>query len=141
MRHIVLFFILGALSQSVHAQSTDDANSINVPGQRIAPPAKIYRMWTDDFHPYKGAYALSNGKALYLSNVGRRMYAQVEGQRKHEIVATAPDVFVALDQRLDMHIALDGNGNATGELAYIPDAPERGGATALASAVVRLAFQ
>jgi hypothetical protein len=45
----------------------------------------------------EGAYKLSNGRVLHLSAVDNRLYAEVNGHQRTELVAAAENVFASRD--------------------------------------------
>lgn len=118
MKKLTLILMLGTLSLGATAQTAPDTSTVTISGtdQAIVLPSKYRKMWPDDFSNYKGAYNLSNGQSLSVFSRGTRMYAKVEDQNDHELVAIAPNTFVALDEKLKMTINLHDDGNVSGEL-------------------------
>ena len=121
MKKIMLFSILGALSVAATAQSVPDGSSVRISAseQTIHLPKQVHRMFQGDFDEFKGAYDLANGKTLSLTVQGRRMFAEVDGQEKTEIVAAARNVFIALDEKMKITIEHEWNGDVGGELLWI----------------------
>ncbi len=122
MNRYLVLVTLGALALPGSAQTQSDIDAVRVSGYRGTPATSNYRMWQEDFKPFKGAYDLSNGMTLYVSGSGKRMFAQVDDQTMHEIVATGPDRFAALDQKLSMRIDLRDSDNVRGELSFVNEA-------------------
>ena len=122
MNRYLVVIVLGALALPGSAQAQSGPDAVRVPGQKVAPAASPYRMWQDDFKPFKGAYQLSNGMTLYLTGSGKRMFAQVDDQAVHELIATGRNSFVAVDRQLAMQIDLRDKDNARGELAFVNEA-------------------
>ncbi|HTD05446.1 hypothetical protein [Undibacterium sp.] len=125
MKKLILVSILGALSLAATAQTAPDAGTVTISGAEkvILLPSQHHKMWPDEYNAYKGAYSLSNGQTLSVFSRGSKMYAKLENQDRHEIVATASNVFVALDEKLKMRIDLHDDGNVSGEL-YMVVTPE-----------------
>jgi hypothetical protein len=128
MKRLIVVALLGGLSQAVPAQTEADS-SVRIHGYQIELPAHPYKLYTGDFDTYQGAYDLSNGGTLVLRKVGRRIYAAVGDGPRKELVAAAPNVFVALDRQLKVTLNKEGD-DFSGELLMV--AP---GASAQASTV------
>lgn len=47
------------------------------------------------------------------------MFAQVNNQTRHEIIATSPGEFVVLDGKLSLSLKFDSSGNASGDLKLL----------------------
>ena len=127
MKQLLLFVAMGLLAVSAQAQEVDQ---VRVAGQKVATPLPHYKMWKDDFKPFKGEYTLSNGLILAVSSSGQKKFAQVGNLGRHEIVPVGPDRFEALDAKLSLHIDLRENGEVGGELSYYDDVPATAGAAA-----------
>jgi hypothetical protein len=129
MKTFALISFLSVLSTvpMARAQTSSDTITISAPERRIEAPSHVYRMWDDEFADFKRVYFLSDGKTLSLYSKGKRMYAEVDGQATHEIVATTPNTFVALDRKLKMRIDLVSDDEARGELLMaVPAQPVAG---------------
>lgn len=126
MKKIVLFSIISALSLVTMAQTSttqtpamQDESAVDTvnlsPGNRITLPERRYYMSPDQFYDFKGSYSLANGMTLsmYSTSFGL-MYARLNNQESHRIIATEANTFVALDKQLKMHIDLKDNGDAGG---------------------------
>ncbi|MEG0881733.1 MAG: hypothetical protein RSE46_17820 [Janthinobacterium sp.] len=122
MKTWILAGTLGVCALLANAQTLPDNQTVVVPGGRlhtIELPAHRYFMNAETFSPFRGGYELSNGQVLYLrntSNIGAFMYARIDDQEEHRIVATGKDSFVALDQQLAMRIDLRDDGSVGGEV-------------------------
>ena len=99
-----MMFILSALCMAATAQTAPGVDAVTISGahQAILLPDKIYRVGPEDFRFFQGCYVLSNGKILYLSSMGRKMYAEVAGAGRSEIVAATASTFVAPDRKMDL---------------------------------------
>ena len=122
-KSIVFFLALSALPLAAQTQAQTEKEletvTITESAEKITIPNRLYKMWPEEFYKFKGGYDLSNGQVLALFDRGRRMYAQIGDQPRHEIVATAQNAFVALDRQLKMRIDLHDNGEASGELYMV----------------------
>ena len=72
------------------------------------PPAP-YRPDRDEVDDVKGVYQLSNGKYMRVSMRGNRLVAEVDGERRSNLVAVGPKVFVA--PTTDTVVAFDEPAN------------------------------
>ncbi|MES2129134.1 MAG: hypothetical protein V4463_17850 [Pseudomonadota bacterium] len=67
-----------------------------------------------DFDNVRGSYVLEDGRSLSICQSGRRLYAELDGQARIEIVATAASSFAARDGSLALHFAQHANGSVSG---------------------------
>ncbi|KAB0324986.1 hypothetical protein O3297_06435 [Janthinobacterium sp. SUN128] len=122
MKTWILAGTLGVCALLANAQTLPDSQTVVVPGGRlhtIELPAHRHFMSAESFAPFRGGYELSNGQVLYLRNagsIGAMMYARIDDQEEHRIIATGSDSFVALDQQLAMRIDLRDDGSVGGEV-------------------------
>lgn len=116
MKKLILASLLGTSALFAFAQTAPD--TVTVPGHalRIDAPTSIRHMDKDEFYRFKGAYDLSNGQTLSLTRGATRMYAEIDDQGKHEIVATGQGEFVALDRQLKMTLEPQDDNDMRGEL-------------------------
>jgi hypothetical protein len=63
-----------------------------------------YRMQAAQVDEIKGVYKLDNGKTFRVSNVHRRLFAQLGDRKRIEMVPLAENLFVAADQRMTMEL-------------------------------------
>jgi len=103
---------LGAAAQS----QQEERVTIPAPRLTIDVPAHHYSMNPSEFADFRGGYTLSNGQTLYLKHNGIAMYAELDDQGPHRIVATGPSSFVALDRKLSVRIDLKPDGDVGGEV-------------------------
>lgn len=139
MKRALLSTFMGVLSLAATAQTgqTEQGTSVQVYGYQIELPAKIYRISAEDFDNYKGGYDLSNGDTMVLRSQGRHMYALVGDRPQVELVAAAPNVFVAVDRQLKMTLEEGITGPIRGEvLMVVPRQSAQANATGMD--VVRL---
>ena len=122
MKTWILAGTLGVCALLANAQALPDSQTVVIPGgrmQTIELPAHRHFMSAQEFSPFRGGYELSNGQVLYLRNassIGAIMYARIDNQEEHRIVASSSDSFVALDRQLAMRIDLRDNGSVGGEV-------------------------
>lgn len=74
------------------------ASTIRVPGVPMAP----YRLKSEDYSYYKGTYELSNGKYMVVTNRGKRFFADIDGERRAELIPVGRNVFIARDADMIM---------------------------------------
>ena len=122
MKTWILAGTLGVCALLANAQSLPDSQTVTIPGgrlQTIELPAHRHFMSAEMFAPFRGGYELSNGQVLYLRNtgsIGAIMYARIDEQDEHRIIASGSNSFVALDRQLAMRIDLRDDGSAGGEV-------------------------
>lgn len=143
MKKLLICSLLSALALPVLAQTGQEVETVTISNsaQKIEAPSKTYRMSSEDFYQFKGTYSLSNGQDLSLFERGNLKYAQVSGQARHEIVATADNSFVALDRQLKMRIDLKDNGEVGGELYMVIPAQVQANGKLSGEPILMIAFQ
>ncbi|MCC7680797.1 hypothetical protein [Janthinobacterium sp. FW305-128] len=125
MKTWILAGTLGICALLANAQTLPDSQTVVIPGgrmQTIELPAHRHFMSAQEFSPFRGGYELSNGKVLYLRNIGSigaMMYARIDDQEEHRIVASGSNSFVALDRQLAMRIDLRDDGSVGGEVLMV----------------------
>lgn len=125
MKTWILAGTLGVCALLANAQSLPDSQTVVIPGgrlQTIELPAQRHFMNAETFAPFRGGYELANGQVLYLRNassIGAIMYARIDDQEEHRIVATDNNSFVALDRQLAMRIDLRDDGSVGGEVLML----------------------
>ena len=122
MKTWILAGTLGVCALLANAQTLPDSQTVVIPGgrlQTIELPAHRHFMSAERFAPFRGGYELSNGQVLHLrniGNVGALMYARIDDQEEHRIVASGSHSFVALDRQLAIRIDLRNDGSVGGEV-------------------------
>ncbi|MEO6921783.1 MAG: hypothetical protein ABI171_22455 [Collimonas sp.] len=140
-------FLLSLLSMSCLASAAPPADQDSWPmtisgaKERIALPDQHRKMWPEEFYNYMQAYSLSNGMTLSVFHRGLTMYAALDGQARHKIVAVTGNTFVAVDQQLKMTINLHENGDASGELYMVIPAQRLSNGDVVSEKLVRIAFR
>jgi len=125
MKTWILAGTLGVCALLANAQSLPDSQTVVIPGgrlQTIELPAHRHFMNAEDFSPFRGGYQLSNGQVLHLRNagsIGAIMYARLDEQDEHRIIASGSNSFVALDRQLAMRIDLRDDGSVGGEVLML----------------------
>ena len=118
MKRLMVLALLGGYALTAPAQTTPD-NSVRIRAYQIELPATGYKMMQGDFDAYKGGYELANGEILDLYQRGKRLYAAVGNREPHEVVAIAPNVFVARDRELKVTLERSNFGDYRGELLMV----------------------
>ena len=118
MKRLLISTFLGVLALGATAQTQPD-QSIRIQGYTIELPEHRYPMFAGDFDVYKGWYDLSNGQTMRLSATGRRMFAEVGGGPRTQLVAASPNTFVALDRSLKMTLNRSDFDDVTGEMLKV----------------------
>lgn len=118
MKRVLLSTFMAVLSLAATAQTaqTEEGTSVQVPRPPIELPTQSYSASAVDFDHYKGGYDLSNGDTMVLRSQGPHMYALVGDRPQVELVAAAPNVFVAVDRQLKMTFEDSISGQIRGEL-------------------------
>lgn len=98
-----------ALSTSAFAKSPDTQNTVTVQGKNlhrvvIAP---------DEFREIGGRYDLGNGKAINITQIQNRFYAEIPSLGKTEIVPTSSTQFVSKDNSVQIMFQTSANGFPT----------------------------
>ncbi|MES2046960.1 MAG: hypothetical protein V4447_01055 [Pseudomonadota bacterium] len=118
MKRIVLLSILGAFTFGATAQTSSDTSSVTISAmQEISLPVNIYKTNSEERREIRGQYELENGKVLTVSNVGRKIYAEIEGQPQAELVAASPNIFVATNRKMKLKFEQYENGSIVDVLA------------------------
>lgn len=123
MKRLLLACGLGFFAFSVPAQSQTSVETVVVPAQKDVKPLTL---WPDDILEYIGDYQLANGKTLYLTRQGAKMYGQIGSLPKHELIATGMRKFHAVDGKLSVHIKYTWDGQITGNVAYVDSSRSAG---------------
>ncbi|WP_156401104.1 hypothetical protein [Duganella sp. Root1480D1] len=123
MKRLLLACGLGFFAVSVPAQSQTSVETVVVPAQKDVKPLTL---WPDEILEYIGDYQLANGKTLYLTRQGTRMYGQIGSLPKHELIATGLRKFSAADGQLSVHIKYTWDGQITGNVAYVDSSRSAG---------------
>lgn len=135
MNQLTLAALLSALAMGAAAQAPE---AVRIPGaaSRITLPDHPYRMSEGDLYSYKGVYDLSNGKTLRLFGRGFNLYAEVEDEGPHRLLATAANAFVAADRQLKLRLDLHDDGTVAGELTMVVPAGQVAGVPTAETLVV-----
>lgn len=136
MKRLLLSTLLGVFTLAATAQSGPDS-AVRIRGYQIELPAKPLHIFPGDFDIYKGAYDLSNGETMVLRQQGHRLFADIGARPRTEMVAAAPNVFVALDRQFKMTLSDNDFGPVTGELLLVMPS-QSAQANAAGGEVVRL---
>lgn len=67
-----------------------------------------------DLDEILGRYEMENGKTLVISDYGRRIYAELEGLPKVQVVAATPNLLVAKNRKMKLAFQQLPNGAVAG---------------------------
>lgn len=99
MRTLHVLAIAAAASLVTLGQAAAQAPGTTGPAsttvQVTGTPGARYKVDREEFADYKGSYLLSNGKAMAVTSRGKRFYAEIDGERRAELIPVGPKVFVA----------------------------------------------
>lgn len=105
MRTLTTIALIAAASFATLAQAApanpviqSDTSSVNVTGSRAA----TYNVPQYEFDDYNGKFALSNGKRLTVSHNSTRFFAQIDNNKRFEIVPTGHKTFAAKDSDFEV---------------------------------------
>lgn len=144
---IIIFAALAgtlALAPASYAQQQEqETTSVSVPAPELSIelPASYKKMWPDRYDEYRGSYKLANGQMLSIRSFGYNMYAYVDHDRWHKIVAVAPNTFVALDRQLKMEINLAEDEQASGWVTMVVPARQLSSGEKVPEKVVTFAMR
>jgi len=92
------------------ASSSPYEVTVTNPAQAISLPKHEYKLVGWDFDDIRGGYVMQNGKELFMTSHGRSYFADLSGFERKELVAAAPNVFVAKDKSMKMAFTRYPNG-------------------------------
>ena len=106
MKKLIVILTIALLPSIAEAQSEQRVEEVRVSAAapRFALPAQRRNMWATEFEQVQGAYTLSNGKTMQLSQWGNRMYAKIDGMPRTQLIAETPWVFVARDEHMKIYV-------------------------------------
>jgi len=87
-----------ALAAPANPVIQSDTSSVSVTGSRAA----TYAVPQYEFDDYNGSFALSNGKRLTVSHNSTRFFAQIDKNKRFEIVPTGHKTFAAKDSDFEV---------------------------------------
>lgn len=116
MKKLLLVCGMGLLLLNGPAHSQTSVDTVMVAAQKDVKPLTL---WPDDLQEYIGDYQLANGKTLYLTKQGGKLFGQIGQQPRHEMISTGLRKFDAKDGKLSVHIKYTWDGQITGKVAYL----------------------
>jgi hypothetical protein len=139
MKATILTALLCALPCLVAAQSVEKGEStVRVPAPlSIDLPARALSGALSNWDVYKGAYDLSDGRTISLTQRGRMMFAEVDGRDKVQVVAADMNTFVAMDRSMKLNLNRNIEGEVRGDVLLASPADA---VTGLSAAPVLLSF-
>jgi hypothetical protein len=99
MRILPVLALLGAATLSVSAFADPSiAPSSSVANNALAPlqPSMAYRLTKDDAERMRGAFLLTDGRTIKVTNSMSRLFVDLDGKRE-ELVPVGPNQFVTRD--------------------------------------------
>jgi hypothetical protein len=99
MRILPVLAFLGAATLSVSAFADPSiAPSASVANNALAPvqPSMAYRLTKDDADHMRGAFLLTDGRTIKVTNSMSRLFVDLDGKRE-ELVPVGPNQFVTRD--------------------------------------------
>jgi len=114
--------LLCVLPCVVAAQTVDQQPStVRVPAPlSIDLPAKAISPALTNFDNYKGAYDLSDGRVISLTQRGTHMYAEIDGMERVRLLAADMNSFVAVDRSMKLNLGHRFDGDVHGEVLLAP---------------------
>lgn len=105
---LTIVFSAFAIAQTAPVTESVTISSVR---EKIELPSQVYKIRSAEFNDVKGQYDLENGMILTVQSTGRRMYAEMDNMSKVELVAAAPNIFVAKNKQLKLTFEQMPNGN------------------------------
>jgi hypothetical protein len=138
MKALILTTLLCVASTAYAQSDPKKIDTVRVPAvpERIDLPTAHLGMVMTNFDSYRGSYDLADGRTLYLTARGQRMYAEVEGLPKTEVIGVSSNSFVAVDRSLQLNLLRRMDGEVGGEVLIARPATVAG----MPPAYERLAF-
>ena len=113
MRTLYAFALAATASFAVFSQASAQTQGVapqpSTAVQISGVPLKPYRMVREEAEDAKGVYQLSNGKYMRVSMRGNRLVAEIDGERRTDLVPVGAKVFVA--PATDTVVAFDEPAN------------------------------
>jgi len=122
MKNLIKLSFIGALTMfsATQASYAAEVDTVTVmPNNSQFLTTNRYPMRSIEFFKFKRVYDLSNGMTLTLSSDSAVMYARLNDGPKERIVATSTSSFSSTESKLNMHINIQRDDEASGEV-YIP---------------------
>lgn len=96
----------GALAAPQAPQSERSMSEIQVTSVR-----PTYQLQPDQVNEIKGVYKLDNGATFKVTNVHRKLFAQLGQRNRVELLPLSENLFVSPDQRITMEYRPQGFGD------------------------------
>jgi hypothetical protein len=110
--HAIAIALAAAVSVATIAPAAAQA-----PDQTFGPTIRVpapqplrYRVQMEEFNEQKGKFILSNGKSMTVTNRGSRFYAEIDGERRAELIPVGRDVYIARDRDMMVLFNEESNG-------------------------------
>lgn len=114
MKKLSLIALLAIAAPAAFAQSPSP--TVTIPAYTITMPERTVGKTAADFNTYRGAYDLSNGQVLSLTESATTMYAQLDDGSPRELAAIGHGRFVAKDLSMKITLERKIDGDFGGEM-------------------------
>jgi hypothetical protein len=102
MRTITLIPLAFVLAASAYAAPQADQPATALLEIQVRGVMPVYQLQPDQIAEVRGVYMLDNGKALKITNVNRKVYAQLGDRPLAEMVPVSEGRFASPDQQILM---------------------------------------
>lgn len=116
MRTLITTSLLTAMTLSGAAMAAPavplDAGSQDLAQHAVANPR--FRLSAAQYKALQGDYAMSDGRTLNVSSEGRKLFAELAGHARTELIPTGSNTFSARGE--DMIVTFDNQGLMTNDV-------------------------
>ena len=106
MRTLYVFALAAAASfatlSPAAAQAPASAGTPSTTVQVTGVPGARYKVDSEELAGYRGTYLLSDGRVMVVRNRGKRFFAEIDGDRRAELIPVGPRIFVAPERDVIM---------------------------------------
>lgn len=106
MRTLYVFALAAAASfatlSPAAAQEPATAGTPSTTVQVTGVPGARYKVDSEELAVYRGTYLLSDGRVMVVRNRGKRFFAEIDGDRRAELIPVGPRIFVAPERDVIM---------------------------------------
>lgn len=106
MRTLYVFALAAAASfatlSPAAAQEPATAGTPSTTVHVTGVPGARYKVDSEELAVYRGTYLLSDGRVMVVRNRGKRFFAEIDGDRRAELIPVGPRIFVAPERDVIM---------------------------------------